>query len=74
MKIGEKATLTYKLIPENTTDKNTSWFSDDTKVATVDSKGNVKAIGVGETNPTFPQKNIFNEFQPCFPYVKFINC
>ena len=25
-------------------------------------------------NPTFPHKNIFNEFQPCFPYVKFINC
>ena len=25
-------------------------------------------------NPTFPHKNIFNEFQPCFPYVKFVNC
>ena len=23
-------------------------------------------------NPTFPHKNIFNEFQPCFPSVKFV--
>ena len=57
LKIGEEETLTYKLIPENTTDKNASWSSDDTKVATVDSKGNVKAIGVGETKIRVKTKN-----------------
>ena len=30
--------------------------------------------GVVDINPTFPHKNIFNEFQPCFPYVTFVNC
>lgn len=45
---GEKITLTATVKPENATNKNVTWSSDNTSVATVDAKGNVSAVKVGE--------------------------
>lgn len=46
---GETANLTVKYDPENTTDDRTvNWSSSDPEKVTVDAKGEVKAIAVGE--------------------------
>lgn len=47
--IDEEYTLKYKFSPEETTNKEVSWSSGDTNIATVDSKGKIKATEVGET-------------------------
>ena len=47
LKIGEKETLQAMVSPENATNKNISWSSDKTDVATVDENGNVSANSVG---------------------------
>lgn len=46
--VGQVATLTATVAPENATNKNVSWDSDDMSSATVDSDGKVTAVSVGE--------------------------
>lgn len=55
--IGETATLTATIAPENATDKTISWKSSNETVATVDSNGNIKALAAGETTITVTTKN-----------------
>jgi hypothetical protein len=47
---GETATLTATLTPSNASDCTLTWMSVDAKVAVVDNKGFVEAIGEGKTN------------------------
>ena len=47
LNIGETVTLKATVSPENATNKNISWSSDKTDVATVDENGNVSANSVG---------------------------
>jgi len=44
---GETAQLIATILPENATNKNVTWRSNDTSVATVDQNGKVTAIGEG---------------------------
>ena len=46
--VGASETLTATVSPENANNKNVSWKSDDTAVATVDQNGKVTAVGEGE--------------------------
>ena len=59
--INEEVVLTYKITPENLTNKQVTWSSADTKIATVDNTGRVKAIGVGETKITAKTDNLFSD-------------
>ena len=45
-------TLTPTITPSNATNKNVTWESDDTSVATVDEDGVVTAVALGEANIT----------------------
>ena len=49
---GEFFTLTVTVLPENATNKNVSWSSSDTSVATVTTNGKVTAIKEGQTTIT----------------------
>lgn len=49
--------LTVTFNPENTTIKTLTWKSDNTKVATVNSKGVIKAKGVGKATITVTSRN-----------------
>ena len=44
--------VTPVISPSNATNKAVTWKSSNTKVATVDGKGNVKAIGAGSATIT----------------------
>ena len=46
---GETAALKAVISPSNATNKSVTWSSSDTKVATVDAKGNVKAVSTGKS-------------------------
>ena len=50
--VGEKITLEAKVNPENATNKNVTWTSSDTIVATVDEKGVVTGVKAGKTTIT----------------------
>jgi Zn-dependent metalloprotease len=47
LKVGESVKLTATVTPSDASNKNVTWSSSNTSVATVDSGGNVKAIGKG---------------------------
>ena len=47
MKYGSSTTITPTISPSNATYKTVTWKSSDNDVATVDSNGKVKAVGVG---------------------------
>ena len=49
---GDTATLTATVEPENATNKNVTWSSDDTSVATVDATGKVTAVSAGTATIT----------------------
>ena len=49
---GKKFTLTAKITPENATNKNVVFSSDNKKVATVNEKGIIEAVGKGKTKIT----------------------
>ena len=51
LKIGEKVTLVATITPSDATNKNITWSSDNTNVATVNN-GIVTAVGEGKTNIT----------------------
>ena len=46
-KVGEKLSLKATILPENASNKALKWETTDEKVAMVDDKGNVTAVGVG---------------------------
>lgn len=58
---GEEFSLTYKITPDNTTNKQITWSSADINIATVDNTGKVKAIGVGETKITAKTNNLISD-------------
>lgn len=47
--VGDTITLTATVKPSNATNKNVTWTSSNTNVATVDSAGNIKALNPGTT-------------------------
>lgn len=47
LKEGETATLTATVMPENATNKNVKWTTNDESVATVDAQGTVTAVAAG---------------------------
>lgn len=59
--VDEEIALTYNITPENTTNKQITWSSADTNIATVDTAGKVKAIGVGETKITAKTNNLISD-------------
>lgn len=50
LEIGEKETLTATIEPDNATNKDITWSSDATSVATVDENGVVTAVAAGTAN------------------------
>lgn len=50
--VGETVTLTATVAPDNATNKNVTWSSDNTAVATVDENGKVTAVGEGTATIT----------------------
>ena len=49
IKQGKTSTLKAIILPSNATDKSVTWSSENTSIATVDQKGNVKGIKEGST-------------------------
>jgi uncharacterized protein YjdB len=49
LKEGEKASVTAVVAPENVTNQDVLWASDDVSVATVDASGQVSAVKMGTT-------------------------
>ena len=52
LKIGESTTLEATITPDNATNKNVTWNSEDSDIASVDDDGQVIAQGEGETTIT----------------------
>ena len=50
--VGDTETLTPTITPDNATNKNLTWSSDDTSVATVDARGLVTAVSAGTATIT----------------------
>lgn len=48
LEVGSQLTLTATVLPEDATDKTVTWSTTNSAVASVDSQGNVIAIGPGE--------------------------
>lgn len=57
IKVGETATLTATINPTNATNKNVTWESDNTQIATVDTAGKVTAIKEGTAKITVKTKD-----------------
>ena len=55
--IGDTLQLTAKVLPENATDKNLTWSTSASDVATVDETGKVIAVGAGVANITVMTKD-----------------
>lgn len=49
LEIGQNGNVTASVSPENATNQNVNWSSEDENVVTVNSSGQVSAVGVGET-------------------------
>ncbi|HIR27697.1 MAG TPA: Ig-like domain-containing protein [Candidatus Choladousia intestinigallinarum] len=52
LKRGQTLALSASVLPSNATNKNVTWYSSNTSVASVDSSGKVTANGVGTTTIT----------------------
>lgn len=50
--VGEEETLTATVLPENASNKEVSWESSDSSVATVDENGKVTAVSIGTATIT----------------------
>lgn len=50
LRVNESFTIAFSVLPENATNKGVTFVSLDTSVATVDDKGTVSAISLGETD------------------------
>ena len=57
MQVGDKAILKATISPTNATNKTVTWASSDTKIVTVDQKGNITAKGVGTATITVKTSN-----------------
>ena len=57
IKVGETATLTATINPTNAANKNVTWKSDNTQIATVDTAGKVTAIKEGTAKITVKTKD-----------------
>lgn len=57
IKVGETATLTATINPTNATNKNVTWKSDNTQIATVDTAGKITAIKEGTAKITVKTKD-----------------
>lgn len=57
LNVGQTEKLTATVTPKNAANKAVTWKSSNTKVATVDGKGNVKAIAPGTANITATAKD-----------------
>lgn len=55
--VGSSSTITATVLPANATDKSLEWKSSAATIATVDSKGEVKAIKAGSTDITASTKD-----------------
>lgn len=55
--ISEEKTITYTLVPEDTTMREVEWISDNESIATVDENGVIKGIGYGTTKVTLQSKD-----------------
>ena len=49
LKSGESGKVTASIVPSNATNQSLVWNSENTKIVTVDGKGNIKAVGAGST-------------------------
>ncbi len=58
LNIGGTEKLTTTITPSNPTNKNVTWTSSNTKVATVDKNGNVKAVAAGTATITSCKVNV----------------
>ncbi len=52
LNVGDKTQLTATITPEDATDKGVEWKSSDENIATVDSKGQIKALATGSATIT----------------------
>ncbi|MUP32870.1 Ig-like domain-containing protein [Enterococcus faecium] len=50
--VGSTETLVATILPANATNKNVTWSSSDSTIATVDTKGKVVAVKAGTTEIT----------------------
>ena len=57
LKVGESTSLTATVSPSNATNKNVTWSSSNTSVATVNSSGIVAAVSKGKTTITVSTSN-----------------
>ena len=57
LEIGNKATITATVLPENATDKSIIFNSTDSNIATVSTDGNVSANNIGTTTITVKDKS-----------------
>lgn len=53
LKVGESRTLSYNTAPDNATDKSGVWSTNNAAIITVDQKGKITAVGVGNAVVTF---------------------
>ena len=56
LRVGDTSNIVATISPSNVTNKNVIWSSNNTKVATVDNNGKVKATGVGNAIITVTSK------------------
>ncbi|MFR3148968.1 MAG: Ig domain-containing protein [Enterococcus faecium] len=55
--VGANETLVATILPANATNKNVTWSSSDSTIATVDTKGKVVAVKAGTTKITVKTVN-----------------
>lgn len=67
---GETSTLTATIYPSKATDKTVTWTTNDTKVATVSSKGVVTAVGAGTCRIKATTNDGTNLSEECLVTVK----
>ncbi|MFL1695619.1 Ig domain-containing protein [Weissella kandleri] len=52
MKVGDTKQVTATVAPEDATNKNVTYASDNEEIATIDATGNIVAVAVGSANVT----------------------
>lgn len=65
LKTNDTAKLTATLSPTDASDKTLTWKSSNSKVATVDSKGNVKGVNIGTATITVTSKSNTKKTSSC---------
>ncbi len=70
MTVGTNRTLTANIQPQSASNKAIRWESDDPSVATVDSNGNITAVGRGQTTIKATTNDGSNLTAQCVVYVR----